>query len=363
MSIVCYDSNGNVVEKFYQWDINQTITVTGIPTSPIPKFHFCNRKSKSAYVVTPTLSGSSLTAHIPNILFKEPETINVYIYQDTPDDGGRTVYSIKIPIVQRQIPNDYEYEEDIPDAPDYEFIIHDLVTQDGIVNADEIPFYDISAGGNRKTTFSNIISKIRDSIQSVFYQKPSTGIPKTDMNSSVQASLTKADSSVQPSTLTTYATKTYADGLVQANPTGTSAGTLSSIKIGDTKYNVPQGGGGGAGIVIVTETGGVSSMSAYEIMLSSAVNIIEFHSNGYVLHLKMTNGSSAEFAGVVTYNGYPTVLEAVIDGNNVEYYSMVIQDTNIIDSGGYFTSDTVNGALQEIGATLNGVNTLLGGVI
>lgn len=38
-----------------------------------------------------------------------------------------------------------------------------------------------------------------------------------------------------------------------------------------------------------------------------------------------------------------------------------LQTTAITDSGGYFTADTVNGALQEIGAELAGVNTLLGG--
>ena len=37
-----------------------------------------------------------------------------------------------------------------------------------------------------------------------------------------------------------------------------------------------------------------------------------------------------------------------------------MQSESITDSGGYFTSDTVEGALQEIGAELAGINTLLG---
>ena len=41
-----------------------------------------------------------------------------------------------------------------------------------------------------------------------------------------------------------------------------------------------------------------------------------------------------------------------------------LQPSSITDTGGYFTSDTVDGALQEIGAELAGINTLLGsGVI
>ena len=37
-----------------------------------------------------------------------------------------------------------------------------------------------------------------------------------------------------------------------------------------------------------------------------------------------------------------------------------LQPKSIADSGGHFTSDTVEGALQEVGAELAGINTLLG---
>lgn len=36
------------------------------------------------------------------------------------------------------------------------------------------------------------------------------------------------------------------------------------------------------------------------------------------------------------------------------------QPKNIVDAGGYFTTDTVEGALAEIGAELAGINTLIG---
>ena len=40
------------------------------------------------------------------------------------------------------------------------------------------------------------------------------------------------------------------------------------------------------------------------------------------------------------------------------------QTEAITDAGGYYTTDTVEGALQEIGAELAGINTLIGsGVI
>ena len=52
------------------------------------------------------------------------------------------------------------------------------------------------------------------------------------------------------------------------------------------------------------------------------------------------------------------------DVANIQSYidekAAVLQSKSITDRGGYFTTDTVEGALQEIGAELAGVNTLLG---
>ena len=45
----------------------------------------------------------------------------------------------------------------------------------------------------------------------------------------------------------------------------------------------------------------------------------------------------------------------------VDYPAVSTTQTKVItDTGGYFTADTVEGALQEIGAELSGINTLLG---
>ena len=42
------------------------------------------------------------------------------------------------------------------------------------------------------------------------------------------------------------------------------------------------------------------------------------------------------------------------------FMTTTLQTSSITDTGGYFTTDTVEGALQEIGAELAGINTLLG---
>ena len=52
--------------------------------------------------------------------------------------------------------------------------------------------------------------------------------------------------------------------------------------------------------------------------------------------------------------------KTVLDGITAEKVTEWDSKNSITDSGGYFTSDTVEGALQEIGAELTGINTLLG---
>lgn len=113
MSITCYDSDGNLLKTLYQWDNNQTISISGIAMPPTPVFHFCNRLSQVALVVTPTVSGTSLLVNIPNILLQQAEPIIGYVYQDTENDGYRTMHAIHIPVIPRPKPDDYEYEENI----------------------------------------------------------------------------------------------------------------------------------------------------------------------------------------------------------------------------------------------------------
>ena len=51
------------------------------------------------------------------------------------------------------------------------------------------------------------------------YQKPTYGIPSTEMTQAVQTSLGKADTAVQPSVIAGMATQTYVDGKVQTEQT------------------------------------------------------------------------------------------------------------------------------------------------
>mgnify|MGYP001863112611 CR=1 FL=1 len=102
------------------------------------------------------------------------------------------------------------------------------------------------------------------------YVKPDTGIPKSDLESSVQTSLSKADSALQSIPIATPSvvggvkpvtktsemtqevgvdsngalwTKEASGGTtVIANPTATGTQDLTSLQVGGTVYNIPQGG-------------------------------------------------------------------------------------------------------------------------
>lgn len=111
MSIICYDSNGNALKRLYQWDINQTISISGLEASNAPAFHFCNKISSKALVVTPSATDDKIEVSVPNILLQQPYPIIAYLYEPVDEDGGRTMHTIQIPVFPRPKPEDYVYTE------------------------------------------------------------------------------------------------------------------------------------------------------------------------------------------------------------------------------------------------------------
>ena len=96
------------VNSLYQWDINQTVKISGVDfgTTSV-QVHFCNKKSEKALVVNSTVpSGGAVTANIPNSLLQEPYDVIAYIYQ-TSGITANTIKTIRIPVIARQKPNDY----------------------------------------------------------------------------------------------------------------------------------------------------------------------------------------------------------------------------------------------------------------
>ena len=113
--ITCLDKNGKSVTHLTQWDINQSLVIKGLGVKSSPEFHFCNKKSNEALVVSSTLNTlkDTLTVKIPNKLLEEPYPIFVYIYYYSESNSAKTIAEIKLPIRQRAKPSDYEYVENI----------------------------------------------------------------------------------------------------------------------------------------------------------------------------------------------------------------------------------------------------------
>ena len=105
--IICYDSRGNPITRFYQWDKNQSITVSGLSTEPVPVFQFSNRKHPTSIPVSATVTGSGLLAMVPNELLEEAETLHAYIYREVASGAGRTLGVVSIPVRPRRKPSDY----------------------------------------------------------------------------------------------------------------------------------------------------------------------------------------------------------------------------------------------------------------
>lgn len=113
VSVICYDSNGNRLNNLTQWDLNQKLVVKGATTTTVPVFHFCNKLSRSALVVTASVSGNDIIVKIPNILLQQSFPIIAYMYYESADSSAKTMHTITIPVTPRVKPNDYEFVENI----------------------------------------------------------------------------------------------------------------------------------------------------------------------------------------------------------------------------------------------------------
>ena len=114
--ITCFDAHGNSINYLTQWDLNQTLYIYDWIYDENPVFHFCNKNSDKALVVTGVVNSGTITVDVPNILLEEPYSIIAYIflYSDADNDGGfsgKTMHTITLPVKARKKPDDYEYED------------------------------------------------------------------------------------------------------------------------------------------------------------------------------------------------------------------------------------------------------------
>lgn len=136
--VPCLNLNGDTINRFYQWDIDQKIVIdlNGCDERYLqnpPEVHFSNLSRKEALVVRSTVkysgddvavqndrvatmrAGDIIIADIPNILLQEPYPLLVYVYLTDADDSSsqKTILYSEIPVRKRAKPSDYLYVENI----------------------------------------------------------------------------------------------------------------------------------------------------------------------------------------------------------------------------------------------------------
>ena len=93
---------------FYQWDINQRLTLEDIPVgTPI---HFSNLNDTLALVVLAASDESGVYVNVPNILLQKSGELHVYVYITNGEEGHTEQYW-EYEIIEREQPSDYVYIE------------------------------------------------------------------------------------------------------------------------------------------------------------------------------------------------------------------------------------------------------------
>ena len=118
--LTCYNRWDKILESMFQWDLNREIHIYGVEIDATLSYeiHFSNRRMRTAIVVEPTLAGESgemthFIVEVPAEFLEVPEAINVYVYSQNNTTGEMlTVGDLRIPVIPRQMPVDYEAPED-----------------------------------------------------------------------------------------------------------------------------------------------------------------------------------------------------------------------------------------------------------
>lgn len=203
------------------------------------------------------------------------------------------------------------------------------------------------------------------------YVKPDTGIPKSDLESSVQTSLSKADSALQsipiatqsavggvkPTTKTSEMTqevgvdsngalwtKEASEGTtVVANPTATGTQDLTSLQVGGTVYNIPQSSGG------ITQSTVIERPERIPAATADSPDFVEV--GGTLYRKKAVEGgvagviTSSTIKGVFNINYSPSVLDARVS-QTINFSS------NNEDFSSFFADFTRGETLQYGGTTV-----------
>lgn len=141
----------------------------------------------------------------------------------------------------------------------------------------------------------------------------------------------------------------------------------SNIEQRISAFNVPSGTTyvkvGSDGGVITTVNG--ETYSDIQALINAGKSVVVRYEDVLDFFYFETFGYS-DSSGIHKWLNFRCVMDRAVytlalgNDNAWVFSETSLQPSSITDTGGYFTTDTVEGALQEIGAELAGINTLLG---
>lgn len=123
----CYDTHGNSIDGFTQWDADQSMVIKLESCDDVnhidpnllsvsPEVHFSNVKRDKALVVRASVIRSDeIFVKVPNILLTEPYPLLIYVYYtDSVNTSSQaTIVRTELPVRKRNEPHDYYYVENI----------------------------------------------------------------------------------------------------------------------------------------------------------------------------------------------------------------------------------------------------------
>ena len=99
-----------ITDTLYQWDINQSLVLTGLNLTGVPEVHFNNGNMDRAIVRQASNVNNVVSVAIPNSLLQDPLTITAHvgIYEG---ETFKVIEKVVIPVNPRKRPYDYKIED------------------------------------------------------------------------------------------------------------------------------------------------------------------------------------------------------------------------------------------------------------
>lgn len=235
--VPCLDLNGDTINRFYQWDIDQKIVINleGYDERYLqnpPEVHFSNSSRKEALVVRSAVkysgddvavqdgsvatmhAGDIIIADIPNILLQEPYPLLVYVYLTDADDSSsqKTILYSEIPVRKRAKPSNYLYVENITR------ITAEMIKKEIGSSTETARTNTINEINNVKTKSIDTVADTRDTAVNTITQTKKNAVSAVD--EAKEGFITTGNGLVNTATeIKNNTQKTYDDAVSVANKT------------------------------------------------------------------------------------------------------------------------------------------------